>query len=198
VPLDAVLVLVVEDGETGLVVKLLQTLYCDANVVLCLDGPLPDTLVIVGLRLIVLSGGAPEGVGVGHVGGGDPGVAGPGPEPTVGVDRLQVCSVAALVLEVALASAGPDAGNVIFSHDLLEHFVLAGRLEGDEVHAPVPAKVPPVEPVPVLKLVPGFPPGEEVVMVPHLHVRFSFHALIEDRSVQQRFPVRPDPGWLLG
>jgi len=178
VPLDAVLVLVVEDGETGLVVKLLQALYRDADVVLSLDGTLLDPLVIVGLRLTVLSGGAPEGVGVRHVGSGDPGVAGPGPEPPVGVDGLQVSSVAALVLEIALASAGPDAGNVIFSHDLLEHFVLARRLEGDEVHAPVPTEVTPVEPVPVLKLVPGFPPRKEVVMVPNLHVRLSFHALI--------------------
>jgi len=40
VPLDAVLVLVVEDGETGLVVKLLQALYRDADVVLSLDGTL--------------------------------------------------------------------------------------------------------------------------------------------------------------
>jgi len=87
-------------------------------------------------------------------------------------------SITALVLEIALSSARPDTGNVVFSHDLLEHFVLPGGVERYEVHAPVPAKVPPVEPVPVLKLVPGFPPRKEVVMVPNLHVRLSFHALI--------------------
>jgi len=68
--------------------ELLQTLYRDANVVLSLNGTLLDTLVVVRLGLIVLSGGAPEGVGMGDVGGGNPGVAGSGPKPAVHVDRL--------------------------------------------------------------------------------------------------------------
>ena len=34
VPLDAVVVLVVEDGQAGLVIELLQTLHCQSAVVL--------------------------------------------------------------------------------------------------------------------------------------------------------------------
>ena len=79
-------------------------------------------------------------------------------------------------------------------HDLFEHLELARGVKGDEVHAPVPAEVAPIEPVPVLdnelldvanrttskskdakghlKLVPRLPPAEEVVVVPDLHVAF--------------------------
>jgi hypothetical protein len=59
-------------------------------------------------------------------------------------------------------------------HDLLEHPKLSGGLEADEVHAPLSAEVSSVEPVPVLKLVPGLPPGQEVVMVADFAVRNTF------------------------
>ena len=36
-------------------------------------------------------------------------------------------------------------------HDLSEHLELSLGVEGDEVHAPVPAEVAPIEPVPVLQ-----------------------------------------------
>ena len=55
-------------------------------------------------------------------------------------------------------------------HDLLEHPVLAGCVEADEVHAPLAAEVPSVEPVPVLEFVPGLAPGQEVVVVADLAV----------------------------
>jgi len=182
-PLDAVVVLVVQHGQAGLVVELLQTLDGDAYVVLRLDRTLLDALIVVRLRLALLSALAPVGDGIVDVGAGDSLVAGARPEPALHVDWLKVSSVTAFVLEVALSSAGPYTANVIFSHDLLEHVELAGPVEGDEVHAPVPAEVSPVEPVPVLKLVPGLAPGEEVVVLSHLHVRFSFHTLIQHRSV---------------
>jgi hypothetical protein len=38
---------------------------------------------------------------------------------------------------------------VLTAHDLLEILVLVESLEADEVHAPFPAKVPAVEPVPL-------------------------------------------------
>ena len=57
-----------------------------------------------------------------------------------------------------------------FLHDGGEQLVLSRCVEGDEVHAPVPAEVPPVEPVPVLELVPGLPPREEVVVALPFHV----------------------------
>ena len=62
-PLDAILVPVVEHGEASLVVELLEALDGDANVVVSLDGPLLDALVVVRLRDAALSGGGPEGVG---------------------------------------------------------------------------------------------------------------------------------------
>jgi hypothetical protein len=58
-----------------------------------------------------------------------------------------------------------------FFHDCGKESVLSGFVEADEVHAAVATKVPSVEPVPVLELVPRFPPGEEVVVIAPLHVR---------------------------
>ena len=49
-------------------------------------------------------------------------------------------------------------------HDLGEVSVLLGGLEGCEVHAALPAEVSAIEPVPVLELVPGLPPRQEVVV----------------------------------
>jgi len=178
VPFDTVVVLVVEDSETGLVVELLQALDSYTNIILSLDGTLFLSFEVVRLGDTVLSSVAPESVGIRFVRGRDPGVAGSSPEPTVHIDRLKVGSVAAFVLEVAFSSTSPHARDIILSHDLLEHLELAGSVEGDEVHAPVPAEVPSVEPVPVLKLVPGLSPGEEVVMISDLHVGFSFHTFV--------------------
>ena len=56
-------------------------------------------------------------------------------------------------------------------HDLGEVSVLLGGLEGCEVHAALPAEVPPVEPVPVLELVPRLAPRQEVVVVAQLSMR---------------------------
>jgi len=85
VPLEAVVVEVVEDGEAGLVVAL---------------GRLP----VVGLRLVESAGRRPV-TGVALVGGADLG-AGSGPEPSVHVGGLQIGTVAAV--EVALAARSPD------------------------------------------------------------------------------------------
>ena len=41
-------------------------------------------------------------------------------------------------------------------HDLPEHLELSLGVEGDKVHAPVPAEVAPIEPVPVLQSQNGF------------------------------------------
>ena len=60
-------------------------------------------------------------------------------------------------------------------HDLGEVSVLLGGLEGCEVHAALPAEVPPIEPVPVLELVPGLPPGQEVVVLAVLLVVLPTH-----------------------
>ena len=60
VPLDAVAVAVVEDGEAGLVVPLLKVLHGEAAVVLhVLEGARLVALVVVGLRPLQLSGTRP-------------------------------------------------------------------------------------------------------------------------------------------
>jgi len=131
------------------------------------------------------------------IGGWDPSIAGSSPEPSVHIDRLKVGTVAALVLEVALAPRGVDRCDIVSRHNLLEHLELAGCVKGHKVHAAVPAEITSVEPVPVLKLVPRFPPAEEVVVVADLHVTLSLHALLNVWPVQQWLPIRPDPGWFL-
>lgn len=60
VPGDAVSVLVVHDGEAGLIVVLLKTLDGHADVELGVDGTFLLALEVVGLRLAGLSGEAPE------------------------------------------------------------------------------------------------------------------------------------------
>jgi len=92
-------------------------------------------------------------------------------------------TVTSLVLKVAFSPASPNIRYIIFGHDLLEHLELLGGIEGDEVHAPVPAKVTAVEPVPVLELMPGFTPGQKIVVVPNFHMRFSFHALFQNGPI---------------
>ena len=76
--------------------------------------------------------------------------------------------------------------------------VLLRVLKGDEVHASLTTKVPSVEPVPVLELVPGFSPGEEVVMLPVLLMVLTVPAHLRPGLVQQRPPVRAQSGLLLG
>jgi len=131
------------------------------------------------------------------IGGWDPSIAGSGPEPSVHIDRLKVGTVAALVLEVALAPRGVDRCDIVSRHNLLEHLELAGCVKGHKVHAAVPAEITSVEPVPVLKLVPRFPPAEEVVVVADLHVTLSLHTLLDVWPVQKWLPICPNPGWFL-
>ena len=95
VPLEAVVVEVVEDGKAGLVVAL-------------------GGLTVVGLRLVEAAGAGPV-AGVALAGGADLG-AGAGPEPSVHVGGLQVGTVAAV--EVALAARGPDVPKMQISINL--------------------------------------------------------------------------------
>ena len=113
VPLDPIAVLVVEHRQAGLVVELLQPLDGDADVVLGLDGPLLDPLVVVRLRNSSLSGGRPSSFWGRGVGRRNPAIASSRPEPPIHVDRLQMCAVAALVLEVAFPTRGVDRGDIV-------------------------------------------------------------------------------------
>ena len=67
--------------------------------------------------------------------------------------------------------ARSHARGLTLLHDFLEHLEFEGRLEADEIHAALAAKVPPVEPVPVLELVPRLAPRQEVVVAVELSVR---------------------------
>jgi len=197
-PGDAVIELVVEDSQAGLVMELLETLDGDANIVFSLNRTLSYSLCIIWLRFSIFPIGAPECLWVWSVCGRDPLVAGSGPEPSIHIDGLEVGPVTTLVLEVTFTATGVDRGHIISPHDLLKHFVLPRGVERDKVHTPVPAEVATIEPVPVLKLVPGLPPGEKIVVIPHLHVCLSFHALLEYGSVEEGLAIRTYPCRLLG
>jgi len=197
VPLNAIPILVVVHRQAGLVVELLEPLDGDPDVVVGLYGALLDTLVIVRLGFSCFSSRTPESLWVRLVGGWYSVIISASPEPAINIDRLQVSSVTTLVLEITFSATGIDGGHVISSHDLLKHFELPWSVERDKVHTAVTAEISSIEPVPVLKLVPRLPPGQKVVVVPNLHVSFSFHAFIHIRSVEQRFSIRAYPGRFL-
>ena len=65
------------------------------------------------------------------------------------------------------------AFKLTLTHEGGKEIVLSLGIKTDQVHASVPAKVASVEPVPILKLVPGLPPRQEVIVSAPLHVRDS-------------------------
>ena len=75
--------------------------------------------------------------------------------------------------------------------------VLLRVFKGDEVHTSLTTEVPGVEPVPVLELVPGFSPGEEVVMFPVLLVILAALAQLHLGLVEEWPAILPNPGLLL-
>lgn len=124
VPLESVVVEVVQDGQAGLVVTL-------------------SRLAVVRLLLAVSSGVAPvAGVALGGRSDLDARAA---PEPSVLVRGLQVRSVTAG--KVALPAGRPDVAHVSAGDALLDELVLLGRLHRDGVHAVPAADVPRVQPV---------------------------------------------------
>lgn len=88
VPGHPVVVLVVEDRQTGLVVKLLETLDGDADVVSRVDGTLLLALPVVGLRGSQFSAVAPESIRMGCISGRNPHIFSSSPEPSVHVNWL--------------------------------------------------------------------------------------------------------------
>ena len=135
VPLDAVRVDVVENAHAGLG----AAVDVELGVVglghhVSLDGRL-----VAGGRPGLVGPAGRRRVGRRHLD------AGPGPEPSVHGDRLQVVAVAAS--EVAESARGPDVGQVVLQQEVLNEVVLGGRLEGDEVHAVLPAHVASIQPV---------------------------------------------------
>jgi len=177
-PDHAVVVLVVQHGQAGLVVELLETLDGDADVVLSIDGSLLYSLIVIRLRFSFLSSPAPERLArSGSVSWSNPVVVGSGPEPSIDIDGREVRRVTTLVLEIAFSATCVDGGHIISLHDFGKHLELSGCIERHKIHTTISAEVASIEPVPVLKLVPGLPPGQKIVMVTNFHVRFSLHTL---------------------
>ena len=81
-----------------------------------LQASLLQTLIVVRLSPASFPGAAPEGELAGDGRGGNPLVP-VGPEPTVDIDGLQLCRVAAFVEEIALPATGPHGGDVIWQTD---------------------------------------------------------------------------------
>jgi len=153
VPLDAVLVQVIEDSQARL-------------------GGLVDVeLGVVGLRSACVSLVTPwlvrpawwGGVGGRHLG------VGVGPEPSEDTDGLQV-STFLTGREVTEAAGGPDVAEVTLADEVEDHVVLGAGLDTDGVHAPLTALVTCLEPVylPALEVGMFLVPGEEVPVVAEL------------------------------
>ena len=54
-----------------------------------------------------------------------------------------------------------------------EKIVFLCGVKTDQIHASVPAEIATIEPIPVFKFVPRFPPRQEIIMAAPLHVRNS-------------------------
>lgn len=142
VPLDPIIVNIVEDADAGL---LLASLLLFPVVWLRLTSP---------SRLAPLTVAALPGSR-------DPLTCGR-PVPTVLYGRLEVLTVAAF--EVTFPSTSPDIVKILIVNQVLHPPGLGRCLDGDGVHAELPAVVPGALPVPL-----GVPadrePGEMVVLV---------------------------------
>ena len=106
-PCYSIIIFVVKHSKTSFIMKLLQALNGDTNVVLSIDGTMLDAFKVVWLSLALLSSGAPVGLTRSwSVSGGDTVIVSSGPEPAIDIDRGQVGGITALVLEVTLAATG--------------------------------------------------------------------------------------------
>jgi len=130
VPLNTVSVEVIEDGHAGLRLSSLLDL-------------LP--VVRLGLGRGEASSAGPVVEGGPAVSGGQASLVG-GPEPAVDVLGEEVRSVTSI--EVTETAGGPEVRDIGIDEPL-HPLVLLSCLEGDQVHAPLSAVVPGIEPVPL-------------------------------------------------
>ena len=160
-PLDAVIVLVIEHRQTGLVIELLVSLYCEAAGVLhvCQLARL-DSRVVVWLGLVILPWSAPKCQSAGDVGRRNSFVAWEigrflnifsnfsffqstvSPKPTIDIDWLEMLSVTAFVLEVAFSPRGVNRADVVPVHHLGEVSIFLRVLKWHKIHASFTTKVP--------------------------------------------------------
>jgi len=161
VPLDAVSIEVVQDGQAGLRLPALLDL-------------LP--VVRLGPGWVEAPCGRPVVEGGPAVCGREPGLVGR-PEPAVDVLGEEVGSVAAV--KVTQTARGPEVRHVGVDK-ALDPLVFLSGLEGDEVHAPLPAVVPGVEPVPLgvphprVRVLPAEPVIATIKLVNTVHLGSDF------------------------
>ena len=153
-PGHSVTVLVIEDGQAGLVMELLQPLDGDADVVLSIDGALLDALIVIRLGLPfpasesrlefqhsnqipanLLSSPAPERLaGSRSVSWSNPVVVCSGPEPAIDIDGREVRGVTTLVLEIAFSATCVDGGHVIWKRFLSVNHWIGLCHQGQHLH----------------------------------------------------------------
>lgn len=124
VPLDAIVIEVIQNGEATLVIALRR-------------------LAIIGLGLIVATGLRP--IASVALRGGSNFATRSRPEPTVLVWWLQIGPVAAS--KVALATRGPNVAHIAAGNALLHEIILLWRLQRHGVHAVATANVACIQPV---------------------------------------------------
>jgi len=144
-PLDAIVVEVVEDSNAGLVGAVLRE-----------------------LPVVGLGGGSTTGVGPvsppsGRGVGGWDACVGTRPEPAVHNMRHQIGSVTPI--EVTLPAARPDVANVAKVHLLVDEVCFLLGLQAHQILTVLSADVAGVEPVALVALGGLVDPGEEVVLV---------------------------------
>lgn len=139
VPLDAIVVEVVQDGQARLTLVI---------------------FAVVGLRATISTGVGPISQSA-LIGGWDLSLRA-GPEPSVDDGWLQIGAVASV--KVAFAAAGPDVLDAIASQLLLDELVLLEGLQADGVHAMATADVTGVEPIDFQRGGGRVQPAEEVVV----------------------------------
>jgi len=145
VPLDSVSIEVIEDGHASFLLSTLPMFP-----VVRLSNPVPSSMRPV-IELVAVSRGHFHLVGR--------------PEPSV--DQLWEELGLVTTVKIALATGRPEKGHPAIN-EALHPVVLLARLKGNQVHAPFPAVVPCVEPVPlgVANLCILVQPAEVIVVSP--------------------------------
>jgi len=197
VPLYTVIVLVIEYSQASLIIILLETLHCHPTRVLhILQLPFLLTRVVVRLALLSFSFSAPEGVFGGNVSRWN-WLISVCPKPSIHIYGLELLGVTSLALEITLPSRSVDGADVFFMQNCGEMTKFFGRFEADQVHASLPAVVSTIEPVPILKFVPRFPPTQEVMVTSKLLMKLPLLTELQLRFVEQRPPILAYPGTFL-
>lgn len=163
VPLDTIVVEVVQDGKAGLTLVVLAVVGLRAAITASV-GPITQSALVGGRNLGLRAG----------------------PEPAIDDGWLQVSAAASV--KVAFAAASPDILDAIAGQLLLDELVLLQGLEADGVHAVATADVTGVEPVDLQGRGRLMEPAEEVVVgvAQRIRPQSVFHTFGTRLGVGQR------------